>query len=198
MRPQPGSELLEIRSRSGKAVLRIVGFDSNRVEGPDAAGIGFVSRESLSDAKTRLLASDKANPNVERITWMALHHHIFPASSSGLVNAQKNRISVMANAAEVLDYANQWNVELILHGHEHQPSVTVARRWPIDVGDVFAPVAAVGAGSFGVVREYLGPFSRNQYYVIRRRADDILIQSRWQADSGVRFVAHSDLSIPGR
>jgi 3',5'-cyclic AMP phosphodiesterase CpdA len=196
--PVAGADVLEIASRSRKVVLRIIGLDSNRVEGPEAAGIGFVSHQSLSEAKSMLEASDMRNESATRLTWIAVHHHIFPAASSGLAEAQRKKISVMANAAEILDYANQWKVEMILHGHEHQPSVTVARRWPVDVGDVFAPIAAVGAGSFGVVRDFLGHFSRNHYYIIQRRADDIIIRSRCQGDGGVRFIAHSDLCIPTR
>jgi len=48
-----------------------------------------------------------------------------------LQKSQK-KVSVMANADEILNYANQWGVEMVLHGHEHQPTVTAVRRWPVD------------------------------------------------------------------
>jgi calcineurin-like phosphoesterase family protein len=190
-------EVLHIESRSANVKLQILGLDSNRVEGPEAAGIGFVSRDALMSAKN---AISKFNARPTRdgrfLTWIVVHHHIFPATSTSLANAQGRIVSTMANAAEVLDFANQWKVEVILHGHEHQPSVTVARRWPIDVGYVFAPIASIGAGSFGVKREYLGPFSRNHYYVIVRRQDGMLIRSREQGTGGVKFVTHSDMWLP--
>jgi hypothetical protein len=129
-------------------------------------------------------------------TWIAVHHHIFPACSLSLLDAERRKVSVMANASEVIDFANQMGIEVVLHGHEHQPSVTVARRWPIDDGNVFAPVVSVGAGSFGVCRDHLGPFARNQYFVLHRRTKDIVIRSRCQGAGGVKFVAHSDLQIP--
>jgi 3',5'-cyclic AMP phosphodiesterase CpdA len=195
--PGKGVDVLEMCSRSGKVKLRILGLDSNRVEGPDAPGIGFVSRDSLAQAKDYLgTTGDEAKEAHRLLTWLAVHHHIFPAAPTSLFDAQGKKVSLMANAAEILDYANQWKVEMILHGHEHQPSVTVARRWPIDVGDVFAPITSVGAGSFGVSREHLGPFARNHYYVIYRRRDDIIIRSRCQGAGGVSFIAHSDLCIP--
>jgi 3',5'-cyclic AMP phosphodiesterase CpdA len=191
------ADRLEIESRSHKAKLLIVGLDSNRVEGPNSAGIGFVSREALTTASQAITQFRQASVNgVQSLVWLTVHHHVFPATSTPLAEAQDRIVSTMANAAEVLQFANQWKIEVILHGHEHQPSVTVARRWPVDVGDVFNPVASIGAGSFGVRREYLGPFSRNHYYVIVRRADGVLIRSRQQGSGGVKFVAHSDMLLP--
>lgn len=190
-------EVVEVilKSRSGKHSLQVVGVDSNRVEGPDAAGIGFVSRESLSSA--RKLINDYRSSNHENAnTWLAVHHHVFPATSSPLSDASVARVSTMANSPEVLEMANETRCELILHGHEHQPCVTVARRWPADGGETFAPTASIGAGSFGVKREYLGPFSRNQYFVIIRRSSGILLRSRAQGSTGVRFVPHSDIWLP--
>jgi len=189
-------DVLELMSRSGMVKLRILGLDSNRVEGPEAPGIGYVSRQSLLAAKQYLDTMQAASGSKNVLTWMAVHHHIFPACSLPLGDAQKKKVSVMGNAAELLDYANQWGIEMVLHGHEHQPSVTVARRWPVDDGDVFAPVTSLGAGSFGVIRDHLGPFSRNHYYVIHRRPDEIIIRSRCQGAGGVKFIPHADLHIP--
>ena len=190
-------DVLEVASRSGSVMLQVLGLDSNRVEGPEAAGIGFVARDALTSAKARIANFRSAcPPGTRSFAWIAVHHHIFPASSTSLSGAQSGTVTTMANAAEILEYANQFGVEVILHGHEHQPSITVARRWPVDIGDVFKPVASIGAGSFGVAREYLGPFSRNHYYVIVRRPDGILIRSRQQGTGGVKFVAHSDIWLP--
>jgi hypothetical protein len=195
---QRAVDALEVTSRSGRCSLRIIGLDSNRVEGPDAPGIGFVARESLLACKRYVLEKLREDREAGRVTnaWIAVHHHIFPACSLPLPEAERRKVSVMANASEVIDFANQMGIEVVLHGHEHQPSVTVARRWPIDEGNVFAPVVSVGAGSFGVSRDYLGPFARNQYFVVHRRTKDIVIRSRCQGAGGVKFVSHSDLQIP--
>jgi 3',5'-cyclic-AMP phosphodiesterase len=192
-----GGEVVQVAipSRSGKYILQIVGVDSNRVEGPNAAGIGFVSRDSLAIAR-KFIGEFQASHREHAYTWLAVHHHVFPASSSPLADAERAKVSTMANAAEILEMATQSRCEIVLHGHEHQPCITVARRWPVDAGDAFAPTASVGAGSFGVKREYLGPFSRNQYFVLIRRPNGILLRSRAHGSAGVRFVAHSDLWLP--
>ncbi len=191
----PSGEIfvIEIESRSGKHRLRLIGLDSNRVESPEGAGIGFVSRESLAAGK-KAVADGAGKSSI--LNWAVLHHHVFPGTSASLVDAQRKAISITANAAEILGWATQLNIEVILHGHEHQPCVTVARRWPVDVANVFSPIASIGAGSFGVKREYLGPFSRNHYYVIIRRPKGILIRSREQGAGGVKFVPHSDMWLP--
>jgi 3',5'-cyclic AMP phosphodiesterase CpdA len=196
-KPSPAeAEILMIPSRSKKNRLLIVGLDSNKVEGPQAAGIGFVSRDGLSAARRAIADFRRSDPTGNAAIWLVVHHHIFPATSASLTDAQGRMVSIMANAAEILELANRDKVEAILHGHEHQPSVTVARRWPFDDAHVFLPVVSVGAGSFGVKREHLGPFSRNHYYVIIRRPDGILIRSREQGGGGVRFVPHSDMWLP--
>lgn len=189
-------DLVDVANRAGSASLRILGLDSNRVEGPKAPGIGYVSRESFAAAKALLDERTHHREDRREYTWLVVHHHVFPATAAPLANAEARQVSVMANAAEVLDYANQWRAELILHGHEHQPCITVARRWPIDVGEVFAPIASLGAGSFGVSREYLGPFSRNQYFLVYRRPTGILVRSRCQGAGGIRFIPHSDMWLP--
>jgi Calcineurin-like phosphoesterase len=208
MKKRPNGELdvLEVSSRSGKTRLRVLGLDSNRVEGPAAAGIGFVARSALRAAQLYLDPHPSAKPDssasrpvdgTERtLTWMAVHHHIYPASSLSLAEAETRKVSVMGNSVELLDFASRWGIEMVLHGHEHQPSVTDGGRWPVDGRDGFAPVTSVGAGSFGTARDLLGPISRNHYYVIHRRPVDIIIRSRCQGAGGIKFLSHADLHVP--
>jgi hypothetical protein len=131
------------------------------------------------------------------MTWLSVHHHIFPATSIRLQEAQQARVTVMANAAEILAYGTKWGAEVIVHGHEHQPSVTIARRWPTDaIGKHFVPMVSIGAGSAGVEQGLLGPLGRNQYFVLYRRKDDLIIRSRSLGEAGIAFVSHNDMMIP--
>lgn len=189
--PQP---VVELPSRGKGRTLRFLCLDSNRVEGPEAAGIGFVSRESLNETREALERLPPAQTPTVNI--MVVHHHVLPATSADVLQAQSRKVSVMANAAEVLNCANRWNVQLVLHGHEHQPSITVARRWPIDVGVDFCPLAVLGAGSFSVKRDFLGPFSRQQYYVVYLRKDNVVVRSRAMGPTGMNFITHNDMLLP--
>jgi hypothetical protein len=101
----------------------------------------------------------------------------------------------MGNASALLQFAAHLGVEMILHGHEHHPSVTIARRWPNDVGDEFYPIAAIGAGSLGLDVQHLADFPRNHYYVLYRLSDRVIVRSRGLGPSGIQFVAHQDLQL---
>jgi predicted phosphodiesterase len=194
-----GDPLFEARilaSASGKTAIRLITLDSNHVEGPIAGGIGYVTTQTLEDAD-RALGALVIPDTVEQVTtWLVVHHHVFPVTSASLLDAHARKVSVMANSATLLSFALQWQVELILHGHEHQPSITIARRWPIERGHALAPLCVAGAGSFACKLEYLGPFARNHYFIHVRRRDDILIRSRMTGDQGLGWVGHGDLCIP--
>lgn len=171
-------------------------MDSNYVEGQETSGIGFVSRESLEEADKLLLRYEEDDDKEAVAIWLIVHHHIFPITSIDLGDARQSRVSVMANAAEVFAKARRWRVEMILHGHEHQPALTLAQRWQGAWGEMdLRGVAVLGAGSCGANRERLGPIARNQYYVIIRRPSDFVIRSRIMGEQGVQFVPHNDFVL---
>jgi hypothetical protein len=187
--------LVEVVARSGRRRLQLLAMDSNYVEGPESAGIGYVSRESLEKAE-ELLRQSGGGDEEEVLIWLILHHHVLPIISAELGEARGRRVSVMGNAAEVFAKARRWRVEMILHGHQHQPALTLAQRGQGMVEDLdLRGVAVLGAGSCGAYREALGPIARNQYYVIARRVADFVIRSRIMGEQELRFVAHNDFVL---
>lgn len=181
---------LNIRNRAGNRQLSLVGLDSNFVEGPDAQGTGFVSREHLAALKSFF---DVA---ISDYRWIAVHHHVYPVNSEFLDDARRRKVSVMANAPEIISKALDENVEVILHGHQHQPIVHRSQRW-LGESDyaTLQPVVILGAGSVGAKREALGPVSRNQYFVHVRRPEGLFARSRIMGEEGLRFTAHRDVWI---
>ena len=188
-------DMTSVISRSKRYKLRLIGLDSNDVEGPDAGGIGYVSRDTLAAAE-KLLDSDPTDGFAGVSTWLVVHHHVLPVTSATRADARVKRVSVMSNAQDLIAAAANWGVEAILHGHEHQPAVTWTQRW---AGQKFkgAPsgICVIGAGSCGVSRDHLGPVSKNQYNVLIKRKGDILIRSRIVGDEGVDYLAHNDIVI---
>jgi hypothetical protein len=186
---------LLLSSRSEKRNLLLLGLDSNFVEGPGSAGVGYISKQTL-ERTGQVLSSCASDSGTTPPLWLIVHHHVFPVSSANLEHARERNISVMGNASELLWRAHQWLVELILHGHEHQPSMTWAQRW---VGETrsaaFRPIGVLGAGSCGAKREKLGALSKNHYYALIRRQREIIIRSRILGDQGLDFISHADLSI---
>jgi hypothetical protein len=190
-----GVDMVSVKSKSGRRMLRILGFDSNEVEGPQASGIGYISQAAFHSAEARMSKGDATAPG-GTFTWLVVHHHVFPATSAAIYEAERRNVSVLANSSEFRAKALSWSAELIMHGHEHQPCVTVARTWPAGAGLDFAPLVVVGAGSISAHRDLLGEFSRNHYFVIHRREHDVLIRSRCMGDFGTSFVGHNDMTIP--
>jgi hypothetical protein len=198
MGKEPGNLLdqVTLESRSGRRKLRIIGFDSNYVEGRSAAGIGFVGKESL-EAAGRILDADPRKEGVDSLTWFVVHHHVLPVCDVSISEAQERRVSVMGNASQLLDTARKWGVEAILHGHQHQPAVAYTQRWIGETGpSKLAPIVIVGAGSCGAKRERLGPISYNQYFILARRKNSLLIRSRIIRPGAISFTVHDDLLIP--
>ncbi len=191
------ASLTRIPSRGDGPDLRILGLDSNLVEGPDAGGIGFLGAETLETAG-ELLRKDDLNGSNHAWNWIVVHHHLFPATSPGAVAALGKRISTFANASELLYHARRWRAEMVLHGHEHQPSITVAQRWsypPRGHEPAFFPVVSAGAGSFAL-GSHLGPVGRNHYYIIHRRKDELCFHSRILDDHGAAFTYHDKIRVP--
>jgi hypothetical protein len=126
-----------------------------------------------------------------------VHHHVVPVSSAEVWRALERKVSVMGNAADLLEFAAEVGAEVILHGHEHQPLVTISRRWSSDesVPD-FHPVVILGAGSFSLQTQDLGPFRRNHYFLLYRRPGDLIVRSRELNETTMAFVRHRDLRLP--
>lgn len=194
------ASLVQVPSRGGGARLRFLGLDSNLVEGPDAGGIGFVGSKAteLADELLRRDDLEVDDENIDVLTWIVVHHHLFPATSPGAGEALGKRISTFADASELLYHARRWRAELVLHGHEHQPSITVAHRWsypPRGRGDqVFYPVISAGAGSFSL-GSHLGPIGRNQYYIVHRKKHEACFYSRILDAHGVAFTHHDQVRV---
>lgn len=191
-----GATLTSIPSPDGKRRVRVVGLDSNLVEGPAAGGVGFVGRDALREA-AGLLRADAANAPEEVATWVTVHHHVFPATNPSPHEAGAKRVSLFANASEVLDSVQAWGAELVLHGHEHQPSITIAQRWDDRgerKGNPFSRIVSIGAGSFSL-RSHLGPIGKNHYYVLHRSKDALTVYSRVMDSHDVAFIGHGRIRI---
>ncbi len=198
---------LRVVSRSKNVHLNILGLDSNCVEGPESGGIGFVSQDNYRAAQKKLAnfgavkrpkKGDKkpVQPVQREHLWIVVHHHLLPVIDFTMVAAKQRKVSVMANASLMLHNAVRWGAELVLHGHAHQPAITVTRRWPGGNNRGFSTLPVVACGSIGAKVEQLGPFARNQYFVIYRRKEDIILRSRSMDEQGVCFTAHNDVLLP--
>lgn len=188
-------EIRSFANRDGSGAIDLVCLDSNHVEGPDAAGIGMIDPETLSVVASKLSRSwaKEGSDLPRRTVWFMSHHHYLPVCDVDVTEAGKRKVSVMANASQVLSIARNLDVEVILHGHQHQPFLCHASRWMGSTDPVrFRPLLMVGAGSVGAGREQLGPIAQNHYFLLVRQDNRLVIRSRKFGDEGLGFVPHDD------
>lgn len=187
---------IKVSNDAGTKELLVICIDTNAVESEENAGIGRIDMKALSEANNQAShGRDSLDGNNELITWMVFHHHLFPCTTPSIDDVERMKISVMSNASELNHFTDKMNVEIVLHGHEHQPSVTIAHKWPSIKNSSFNKIISIGAGSIGAKKERLGPFSRNQYYIIYRKPEELIVRSRQLGPEGLSFIEHEDLSI---
>ncbi len=176
------------RFTAKESSIIIAGLNSDAVESEHQAGIGLVSLEEMDELERELERQDIRTP-----LWLAFHHHVFPISTPSRSAIEARRITVMANAAQVQNVAGTLGAELLLHGHEHQPNITSASRWPAYEGSKTDGVLCIGAGSAGARQGLLGNIGRNHYFVLVRREHTLSVKSRYLGEQGLSFVSHANL-----
>lgn len=185
-------EIRRFSARDNSEIVDLVCLDSNFVEGPEASGIGMIDASSLRGISSKLknLAFDG---HLGRSVWFLSHHHYLPVCDSDVVDATKRKVSVMANASQVLNFARDNGAEVVLHGHQHQPFLCYASRWMGSMEPIsLRPILIVGAGSAAAKREHLGPIAQNHYFVLVRQKDSLIVRSRRFGEEGLSFTPHED------
>lgn len=125
-------------------------------------GHGFIGEQQLKDAEDGMgWKAHTPNPSPYRIA--VLHHHVLPTTFR-FAPERDYPYSVVLDAEAFIRWVVRHRVNLVLHGHMHQPYCARVAR-PIDVqhpeGD-WHEFAVVGMGSSGVQGE-LGEVGRNTF-----------------------------------
>lgn len=99
----------------------IMGVDSARLESKELAGIGLVGRDVLKKA----FSGELGGLPKPTATILCMHHHLLPVTYMEDVPGEGQRTSVTLDAKAILDMCREHNVSLVLHGHQHQPTLAV-------------------------------------------------------------------------
>jgi 3',5'-cyclic AMP phosphodiesterase CpdA len=163
--------------------LDIAGVNSSLLEQMHFAGYGFVSMEQLNHVSE---AMGWSNERSTRYRMLVLHHHLVPVTAQEDV-AYGRTYSLTLDAAQIVHRAMQLGVDLVLHGHMHQPFITSVSRAGRNTG--FPPrrtLAIHGAGSAGVERGHTGAVGKNSYSVLTFDLDGakVFVRSWSEATAG--------------
>ena len=144
--------------------LDVIGLNSCRLEQRHFSGYGFVGIEQINKSAEGM--NWEPERNRVRYRMLVLHHHIIPVTPQEEIDTYDRIYSLTLDCGQLIYKALELDVDLIAHGHMHQPfasSVSRAAR-----GSAFShsrTFAIHGAGSAGVKREHVGAIGKNSYSV---------------------------------
>lgn len=129
-------------------------------------GQGFVGDDQLTDAAAQM-GWDKAggldSPRAFRV--LVLHHHLVPVSFRPIPYID-HAASITWDAEAIVRWIIRNRVDLVLHGHMHDPFVTRMARPEPDSPGKWHSFHIAGLGSSGVAATELGDERYNTYAVV--------------------------------
>ena len=162
--------------------MDIVGLNSSRLEQRPFAGYGYVSLEQVQGAARDMGWKKQDHPTKYRM--LVLHHHVIPVASIEDISNYDKNYSLTLDAGQLIYEALTQKVDLVAHGHMHQPFVSSISR-DAKKPD-FSPSQTLtvhGAGSASAKRKDLGAIGKNSYSIYEFGEKGITIKIRsWSED----------------
>jgi Calcineurin-like phosphoesterase len=138
-------------------------------------GHGFVGDRQLNHVATQLgWLEDDEGPRPFRVVM--LHHHVVPVTYREIPE-QGRTYSVVLDAGALTRWAARFRVDLILHGHMHQPSAARLEVPLLTAGELRAwhTFHVIAMGSAGVAQKHLGEIQKNTFGLIRFEAGGVSV-----------------------
>lgn len=174
--------------------LDIIGLNSCRLEQEHFAGYGYVGLDQLNKAVDSMNWEHEKDRVRYRI--LAVHHHVIPVTSVEEAKYDM-RYSLTLDAAQLTYRALALGVNLLAHGHTHQPFASGISR--AARGSVLSPSHALAihaAGSAGVKREHIGAIGKNSFSLYQFDEEGIKVQICSTSENIEGFEDDWDFRIP--
>jgi predicted phosphodiesterase len=141
-------------------------------------GQGFIGDEQLADAAIQM-GWDK-NPGTDAprgFRVLVLHHHLVPVTFRPVPKVGYAG-SVTWDAEAVVRWIVKHQVDLVLHGHMHDPFFARIGRLESDTSDKWHTFYIGGLGSSGVRPESLGDERYNTYGLVEFGRNEVTVEVR--------------------
>ena len=155
--------------RGGDGILYLVGVvNSSRPRSRDTIDYGFVGRDRSEPVLRTLGDLQRAHSQESQWRCLVLHHHVLPAPL--FESPEDDRpVSLTLDAGELVSLAQRFDVDAILHGHQHLPFIGQVGRLAecgFDQSEprICPPLLVLGAGSTGARVERLPDELRNNSF----------------------------------
>jgi hypothetical protein len=154
-------------------------------------GHGFVGHAQLEEVErefgwSKQDAQSKSGDG-QPFRIVVLHHHLVPVTYREQPDPQ-TIYSVVLDAEAVMRWVVQHRVDLVLHGHMHQPFCVKLSKPVSDhlEGEVkqWHDFHVIGMGSTGVKREHLGAEGQNTFGVLRFESSGVKVEVNSVTDTG--------------
>jgi len=126
-------------------------------------GHGFIGEKQLKFAGNSMGWDDKQNNN-KSFRIVALHHNLFPVTYTESLTKGKT-YSVVFDAEALIRWVIKYRVNLVLHGHMHQPYHIKVKRKGLLNDDIEHEFDIVGLGSTGDKTD-LGEINANTFGIL--------------------------------
>jgi len=168
--------------------LDVIGLNSSRLEQRHFAGYGFVQGSQFRKAVEQMKWGEDKHRTHYRL--LVLHHHLLPVAPVEDIGGYDPRFSLTVDATDILSRSTMAEVDLILHGHQHQPFVATFNRGMNPRESSGRSIAVHGAGSAGVDRAHLGPVGKNCYSLLNFDQDGVELVVRATSEATSGFTQH--------
>jgi hypothetical protein len=192
---RPPSEYLSCGRRfllGGTHPVEIVCLNSSILEQRPGVfqGHGFIGHQQLEEVERELgwKAQDLSAGQPFRI--IVVHHHLLPVTFREVPDPKTN-YSVVLDAEALMRWIVQHRVNLVLHGHMHQPFCVKLSKPVEDLvwkTSKWHDFHIIGMGSTGVERSHLGAEGKNTFGLLRFEASGVMVE--------VYSVSDTDTSKP--
>jgi hypothetical protein len=174
----------------------VVAVNSSRLESRHFAGYGFVSRTQMLDAFKAMgwQAEPEKGP---KLRILVLHHHVVPVIPIEEISDPDQRYSLTLDAAELLLTALEYGVDLVVHGHMHQPfAASYGRIGRNERISASRRLAIQAAGSSGVAHDYIPEnFGRNSYCIYEVHETELRVVIRASSEDVSDFGDYWEYSL---
>jgi hypothetical protein len=171
---------------AGGPTIDIIGLNSSsllQIPG-QFAGLGRITEHAIDRVTDEMGWTTGRRATQVRI--VVTHHHVLPVYLLESPADAVTGFGIALDAGSLLSRASSLGVDLILHGHKHHPFSGFHQRVDSRTSeDSPKGISVLGAGSAGVVDEYVGP--------IRHRSFNIIEMSQLELKVEV-FATHSSPS----
>lgn len=161
----------------GGPTVDILGLNSCALQQTEGhfAGVGRVTEKAIDDSADQLGWREGVRATSVRI--VVGHHHVIPVVAREKTGDAEKGFGIALDAGMLVSKMLTMGVDLLLHGHQHQPFVGYVNKEEVSGKPISSKgLLVLGGGSAGVADKHLGPIKQRSFSLIHLGSDDVRVQ----------------------